>query len=251
MKTHKFFGTTSREVLAKVKQALGDDAVIVSNRQYKGRIEIMAAAGSELEMATPPAPPAPVQRAPAPVAAVAPAPVRAVAPAPALAPVVPPAPAIAQVVAAVPPKMPTAYMQGELDELLRELRLDDRRIARGRLHQQALDCGVEHHRLDLARAREHLLHDRAAERDTHLRGQLRRVLRAHCVARERFDDRAHVADVHLLFQQVLEHALEHRHRQELRHEILGELRRFAREMLEELLQRLASEQFGGVRIHDL
>jgi flagellar biosynthesis protein FlhF len=124
MKTHKFFGTTSREVLAKVKQALGDDAVIVSNRQYNGRIEIMAAAGSELEMATPPAPPAPVQRAPAPLAAVAPAPVRAVAPAPALAPVVPPAPAIAQVAqvaAAVPPKMPTAYMQGELDELRSEI----------------------------------------------------------------------------------------------------------------------------------
>ena len=102
MKTHKFFGTTSREVLAKVKQALGDDAVIVSNRQYNGRIEIMAAAGSELEMAPPPAPPAPVQRAPAPVAAVAPAPVRAAAP----ALVEPPARAIAQVAkvaGAVPP----------------------------------------------------------------------------------------------------------------------------------------------------
>ena len=35
MRTHKFFGTTSREVLAKVKQALGDDAIIVSNRQVQ------------------------------------------------------------------------------------------------------------------------------------------------------------------------------------------------------------------------
>jgi flagellar biosynthesis protein FlhF len=101
MRTHKFFGTTSREVLAKVKQALGDDAIIVSNRQYNGRIEIMAAAGNELEIASPVTLSAAAQRA----SAAAPAPVAA------------PAPAAAPVAA----KMPTAYMQGELDELRSEI----------------------------------------------------------------------------------------------------------------------------------
>src|SRR5262245_66192952 len=63
MKTHRFSGTTSREVLAKVKLALGEDAIIISNRAQNGRIEIMAAAGTELELHT---------AAPEPVAAAAP-----------------------------------------------------------------------------------------------------------------------------------------------------------------------------------
>jgi flagellar biosynthesis protein FlhF len=124
MRTHKFFGTTSREVLAKVKQALGDDAIIVSNRQYNGRIEIMAAAGSELEVASASAPTvpvqhAPVQHAPAPTRAAAPAPARVATPAPAPAAAV--APVIPHVAPAMPPKMPAAYMQGELDELRSEI----------------------------------------------------------------------------------------------------------------------------------
>jgi flagellar biosynthesis protein FlhF len=119
MRTHKFFGTSSREVLAKVKQALGDDAIIVSNRQYNGRIEIMAAAGSELEVSPPSAPPAAVQHAtePAPPRAAAPAPARVATPAPGPAAV----PAIPRVAPAMPPKMPAAYMQGELAELRSEI----------------------------------------------------------------------------------------------------------------------------------
>jgi flagellar biosynthesis GTPase FlhF len=34
MRTHRFVGATSREVLHKVKQALGDDALILSNRTH-------------------------------------------------------------------------------------------------------------------------------------------------------------------------------------------------------------------------
>ena len=78
MKMHRFSGTTSREVLAKVKQALGEDAIIISNRAQNGRIEIMAAASTELELHT---------AAPEPVAAVSPAPkAAACAPAEASAP---------------------------------------------------------------------------------------------------------------------------------------------------------------------
>ncbi len=42
MNARKFFGYTSREVLGKVRQALGEDALIVSNRAHAGGIEIMA-----------------------------------------------------------------------------------------------------------------------------------------------------------------------------------------------------------------
>ena len=42
----KFVGSTSREVLQKVKKALGDDALIVANRSCPGGIEITALAAS-------------------------------------------------------------------------------------------------------------------------------------------------------------------------------------------------------------
>ena len=46
MKPQRFFGATSREVLRKVKQALGEDALIVTNRATdSGGIEITALAG--------------------------------------------------------------------------------------------------------------------------------------------------------------------------------------------------------------
>jgi flagellar biosynthesis protein FlhF len=48
MRTHRFVGATSREVLHKVKQALGDDALILSNRTHDGGIEIVAAAAAEM-----------------------------------------------------------------------------------------------------------------------------------------------------------------------------------------------------------
>jgi flagellar biosynthesis protein FlhF len=47
MRMHSFSGTTSREVLQKVKQALGDDALIISNREVDGRIEVVALAAAE------------------------------------------------------------------------------------------------------------------------------------------------------------------------------------------------------------
>jgi flagellar biosynthesis protein FlhF len=49
MRTHRFVGATSREVLHKVKQALGDDALILSNRTHDGGIEIVAAAAAEMD----------------------------------------------------------------------------------------------------------------------------------------------------------------------------------------------------------
>ena len=51
MSPRKFFGATSREVLAKVRQALGDDALIVSNRPVNGGIEITALSADALTAA--------------------------------------------------------------------------------------------------------------------------------------------------------------------------------------------------------
>jgi flagellar biosynthesis protein FlhF len=59
MKPQRFHGATSREVLRKVKQALGEDALIVTNRATEtGGIEITALAASALgvEVGTPRAP---------------------------------------------------------------------------------------------------------------------------------------------------------------------------------------------------
>ena len=56
MTPQKFVGSTSREVLQKVKQALGDDALIVSNRPLGHGIEVPALAASALTAAPRPRP---------------------------------------------------------------------------------------------------------------------------------------------------------------------------------------------------
>ena len=48
MMPRTFTGATSREVLRKVRAALGDDAVIVSNVSVAGGIEITALAGDDM-----------------------------------------------------------------------------------------------------------------------------------------------------------------------------------------------------------
>src|SRR5258706_2480485 len=58
MTPQKFVGATSREVLHKVKQALGDDALIVSNRPFGQGIEVTALAASALTDASRAAAPA-------------------------------------------------------------------------------------------------------------------------------------------------------------------------------------------------
>ena len=50
----KFVGATSREVLRKVKQALGEDALIVSNRPCNNGIEVTALAAAALPGGAPP-----------------------------------------------------------------------------------------------------------------------------------------------------------------------------------------------------
>lgn len=42
MKIHQFVGTDSREVMQQIKSVLGGDAVILSNRQIDGGIEMVA-----------------------------------------------------------------------------------------------------------------------------------------------------------------------------------------------------------------
>ena len=57
MKVRKFLAATSHEVLRKVKDELGADAVILSNKQVPGGIEIMALAGKDISSLTSDTPP--------------------------------------------------------------------------------------------------------------------------------------------------------------------------------------------------
>ncbi len=52
MSIRKFYGKNSREALAQVKQALGEDAIIVANRSVNGRTEIIAMLDSDVEPAS-------------------------------------------------------------------------------------------------------------------------------------------------------------------------------------------------------
>ena len=69
-----------------------------------------------------------------------------------------------------------------------KFRLDYRVVGAARLQglqEQAFERGVERYDLQLGFAREDLLHDRAAERDAHQRGELAGVLRARRRGRQR------------------------------------------------------------------
>lgn len=74
MKVRKFLAATSHEVLRKVKEELGADAVILSNKQVPGGIEIIALAGSDISSLTGEASPkTAANTAPFPASATAPA----------------------------------------------------------------------------------------------------------------------------------------------------------------------------------
>src|SRR5471032_550863 len=55
MNVKKFTAPTSREALRKVREALGPDAVILSNRQSDGMVEILALANDDAASLTSPA----------------------------------------------------------------------------------------------------------------------------------------------------------------------------------------------------
>ena len=50
MNVKKFIAATSRDALRKVKELLGPEAIILSNREVPGGVEIMAVAASDMEM---------------------------------------------------------------------------------------------------------------------------------------------------------------------------------------------------------
>ena len=56
MNVRKFIAATAREALHKVKEMLGPEAIILSNRAIPGGVEIMAVAASEMEMIVSPPP---------------------------------------------------------------------------------------------------------------------------------------------------------------------------------------------------
>ena len=97
MNVKKFSAQTSREALRMVRDALGADAVILSNRTVNGSVEVLALASADMASLAEPAVekevlPQPLvaalagKRLPAPAPAPAPAPLKAPAPAPALVP---------------------------------------------------------------------------------------------------------------------------------------------------------------------
>ncbi len=70
MNVRKFIAANARDALKKVKETLGNDAIILSNRGIPGGVEIMAVAARDMAMIVPTqvADSAPVERRPAPVA---------------------------------------------------------------------------------------------------------------------------------------------------------------------------------------
>ncbi|MEF8727711.1 MAG: flagellar biosynthesis protein FlhF [Accumulibacter sp.] len=54
MNVRKFIAATARDALRKVRETLGPDAIILSNRGIPGGVEIMAVAASDMEMIVPP-----------------------------------------------------------------------------------------------------------------------------------------------------------------------------------------------------
>ncbi|KQV54221.1 flagellar biosynthesis protein FlhF [Duganella sp. Root336D2] len=72
MNVKKFTAPTSREALRKVREALGPDAVILSNRAVDGAVEILALAGDDAAALAPHSPDSPMS-APAPHLELAPA----------------------------------------------------------------------------------------------------------------------------------------------------------------------------------
>jgi flagellar biosynthesis protein FlhF len=74
MNVRKFIAANAREALRKVKETLGPDAIILSNRGVAGGVEIMAVAARDMAMIVPPAEDRPASRPlRAPSAAAAPA----------------------------------------------------------------------------------------------------------------------------------------------------------------------------------
>ena len=68
MNVRKFIAATARDALRKVKETLGDDAIILSNRGVPGGVEIMAVAARDMAMIVPTAvaDSVPAERRPAP-----------------------------------------------------------------------------------------------------------------------------------------------------------------------------------------
>jgi len=54
MNVRKFIAATARDALRKVRETLGPDAIILSNRGIPGGVEIMAVAARDMELIVPP-----------------------------------------------------------------------------------------------------------------------------------------------------------------------------------------------------
>ncbi|KCB24414.1 flagellar biosynthesis protein FlhF [Bordetella hinzii] len=66
MKIHRFTGPNTRDVMRQVREVLGEDALIISNRTVEQGIEVLAALESEMQAAPAPAEPRPAPPPPEP-----------------------------------------------------------------------------------------------------------------------------------------------------------------------------------------
>ncbi len=122
---------------------------------------------------------------------------------------------------------------------------------RKRLRQYPFEVRIKTHHLHFAGAGEPLLADRAAERKANDGGQLMRIADLRRMFGQRFENRAHVADGHTFFQQVLQYLLQRDVRQRLWNKIVDQRWRVLLHPLDQRLDFAAAEQFAGVRDYQM
>lgn len=124
------------------------------------------------------------------------------------------------------------------------------RVAQG-LHQQALQAGLDGNDVELAGGAVDLLDDGGRERNAHAAGQLDGVRDAASMLGQRFDDGADIADVHRLFQQQLEDFLERCDGDHFRNHFFDELGGQLGHVFHQLLRFRATEELGGLHLHQV
>ena len=96
-----------------------------------------------------------------------------------------------------------------------------------------------------------LLDDRRREVDADAPRQLGRIGDGRGVLGQALDDRAHVADVHAFLEQELEHLLQRGDADHLGNDVFHEFGSELGDVLDELLRLDASEQLGGMNLHQV
>ena len=137
-----------------------------------------------------------------------------------------------------------------------DTRVEHRAVGRGQgLGEQALQVGLDGDDVELANRTVDLLDDRRGQADADAAGQLGGVVDQvggdGAVLGHGFDDRAHVADVHALFEEQLEHFLQGCDADHLGNHVFDQFGSQFRHVLDELLCLDAAQKLGGVELHQV